>query len=284
MPPPLRPRRLLGDEELGKRDDDHKPGAGRSPLGNVWTVRRVHSLAGKRNMKRIGIGLVVIVLLYYFFKNMPTDIEPQRRPHFPPAEYARQPSKSSGATPEEYETSEERQHYFSGPIKFYQLATSLNKIINVRGPAVNNNVLFAASSLKSAAILIPIACEMAQFERNKVHFALMSRDEIPMDILRSVNGYSQDCSVMFHGVFGSLVCWYSLKKLMMFLRCTTRFFDHQHRFSNGGQLFSRFRPYQHLYAPKCNHSGCIWRGGGLLSKGFPRESQFTGDCFDRTAR
>lgn len=200
MPLPPRPRRLLGDEELGKRDDDHRPRTGRSPLVAVWTARRAQSFAGKRNMKRLGVGLAVIVFFYYFFKNMPTDVAPQRRPYYQPTDHAPQPAKPTGLSPEEYEASEERQHYFNGAIKFYELATSLNKITNVKGPGgKNNNVLFAASSLKSAAILIPIACEMAQFERNKVHFALAGRDEIPMDILRSVNGYSKDCSVMFHG-------------------------------------------------------------------------------------
>lgn len=204
MPLPPRARILLGDEELGKRDDDHRPG-GRSPLAAVWGARRAQVVAGKRSMRRFGIGLAVIVFFYYFFKNMPTDLEPQPgRPHYQPVEYAgngRNPNPP-GLTPEEHEASGESQHYFNGAIKFYQLAATLNKITNTKGPPnINNNVLFAASSLKSAAILIPIACEMARFERNKVHFALMGRDEISMDILRSVNGYSEDCSVTFHGMF-----------------------------------------------------------------------------------
>lgn len=202
MPLPLRPRILLGDEELGKRDDDHKPGV-RSPFASVWSARRGQAITGKRSMRRIGIGLALIVFFYYFFKNMPTDLEPQHgRPHYQPVEYAgngRYP-KPPGLTSEEHEASTESQHYFNGAIKFYQLAASLNKITNAKAN-INNNVLFAASSLKSAAILIPIACEMAQFQRNKVHFALMGRDEIPIDILRSVNGYSEECSVMFHGTF-----------------------------------------------------------------------------------
>lgn len=200
MPLPSRPRILLGDEELGKRDDDHKPG-GRGPLAAVWSASRAH--AGRKTMKRLAMGLAALVFFYYFFKNMPTDLEPQTgRPHYQSVEYAgnSRPSKPPGLTPEEHEASEERQHYFNGAIKFYSLAATLNKITNARSPN-NNNVLFAASSLKSAAILIPIACEMAEFQRNKVHFALMGRDEISMDILRSVNGYTTQCSVMFHGAF-----------------------------------------------------------------------------------
>lgn len=63
--------------------------------------------------------------------------------------------------------------------------------------------LFAAASLKSAAILLPIACEMAIRERNFVHFALMGRDEIDMGILQSVNGITKECKIMFHGNFQS---------------------------------------------------------------------------------
>ena len=60
--------------------------------------------------------------------------------------------------------------------------------------------LFAAASLKSASILLPIACEMANRERNYVHFAFMGRDDISMDILKSVNlGDAKECSIIIHG-------------------------------------------------------------------------------------
>lgn len=36
-------------------------------------------------------------------------------------------------------------------------------------------------------------------ERNYVHFALMGRDDISMDILKSVNGVTKECKIMFHG-------------------------------------------------------------------------------------
>jgi hypothetical protein len=40
---------------------------------------------------------------------------------------------------------------------------------------------------------------MATRERNYVHFALMGRDDISMDILKSVNGV-KDCKIIFHGM------------------------------------------------------------------------------------
>lgn len=154
-------------------------------------------------MKRLGIGLTVIVFFYYFFNNIPTDLEPPRgRPHHELPVLGglgdARSQKPPGLAPEEHGTAGEGDHFFNGAIKFYKLASSLNKITNAQGSSSkNNNVLFASSSLKSAAVLIPIACEMALIDRNKVHFALLGRDEIQMDILRSVNGYTE-CSVTFH--------------------------------------------------------------------------------------
>lgn len=53
-------------------------------------------------------------------------------------------------------------HTFGGPIKFYELAVSLHTVaIKTKGSDLyNRNVVFAASSLRSASILIPLACEV----------------------------------------------------------------------------------------------------------------------------
>lgn len=39
---------------------------------------------------------------------------------------------------------------------------------------------------------------MAIRERNYVHFALMGRDDISMDILKSVNGLTKECKLIYH--------------------------------------------------------------------------------------
>ncbi|KAI7543023.1 hypothetical protein KC343_g16313, partial [Hortaea werneckii] len=63
----------------------------------------------------------------------------------------------------------------------------------------NRNVLFSVSSLKSAANLIPMACEMARWDRNYVHFALHGRDSLPLQDILEINGVSkEDCPVSFH--------------------------------------------------------------------------------------
>jgi hypothetical protein len=40
---------------------------------------------------------------------------------------------------------------------------------------------------------------MAMQDRNYVHFALAGRDDIDMEVLKSVNGIGKDCKIMFHG-------------------------------------------------------------------------------------
>ena len=101
-------------------------------------------------------------------------------------------------------------HDYNGPVRFLELAETLHAISGTKGSSeVNKNVLFVASSLRSAAILLPLACQMGKELRSYVHFALISRSEIPMAGLRDVNGIDDNCQIIFHGmehtVIGRLV-------------------------------------------------------------------------------
>ncbi|EKD21620.1 uncharacterized protein L3040_004844 [Drepanopeziza brunnea f. sp. 'multigermtubi'] len=205
---PLVPRLFPGDVELGKRDDDHKPG-GKSQLGLAWQHRRIPNTPLRRSMKRMVLGVLALIALYYFFRNMPTDLEnPRKRPSYVHAAGPYAPSskelpvsKATASEGGQSNTTDVPLHDFNGPIKFYNLASTLHgaDILGSKGyEQINSNVLFAAASLKSAAILLPIACEMAIRRRNYVHFALLGRDDISMDILKSVNGISQECNIIFH--------------------------------------------------------------------------------------
>lgn len=205
----LPPRLFAGDEELGKKNDDHKPGK-KSSLGIAWQQRRLSHGPLRRTVKRVALGALALIAVYYFFKNMPTDLEnPRPRPHYDhriqetkPGTGSKPPpsiNQDSIPKPGHEETTTVSPHYFNGPIKFYQLATTLHAVSRTKGSElINRNVLFAAASLSSASVLLPIACEMAMRERNYVHFALMGRDDISMDILKSVNGITKECKIMFH--------------------------------------------------------------------------------------
>jgi hypothetical protein len=204
-----------GDLELGKRDDDHRPGK-KGHLKSTWQHRKP---LFRINFKKSLLALAGLTFLYYFFKNIPTDLNnPRRRPSYQspfssqgPEQRAQSndaprdggpPSKATG----DDGVDEDSQHWFDGPIKFYNLAVSLKEIMYTAGAGIENkNVLFAASSLKSAAILLPLACEMSSWDNNLVHFALLGRDEISMDMLKVVNSIGTDCKIKYHGACQSLV-------------------------------------------------------------------------------
>ncbi|KFY22900.1 hypothetical protein V493_06255 [Pseudogymnoascus sp. VKM F-4281 (FW-2241)] len=192
-------RLFPGDEELGKRDDDHKLRT--KPIA-AWHYRR---WLLRRNMKRIGLTLLALIALYYFVKNMPTDLkQPSVRPHYDHSpsrggEMSRPPPPAPGKAHAAADKPGEEKYWYSGPIKFFELAVSLYEIPSARGRTdANKNIVFAASNLKSAATLLPLACEMARWKRNDVHFAFMGRDQIPIKTLEEVNGITADCNVRMH--------------------------------------------------------------------------------------
>lgn len=89
---------------------------------------------------------------------------------------------------------------YNGPIRFPELAKSLRAISGTGGAMFKNrNVLFAASNLKSAAIVLPLACQMAGERDNYVHFALFGPSDITMENLLLVNGVDEKCKLLLHG-------------------------------------------------------------------------------------
>ena len=187
---PLLKRRLADDAAEGKKASDFRARA------NVTTWR-----APRR--RRIVLGAIVVFLLYIFFKNLPGDALPASRRRDgrlgllrhhdnirPPPDNSPQGSPSEVSKPI-------NEHYFEGPVKFYNLAATLG---HGTGFFENShNVLFAASSLNSVARIMPLACEMSMQNRSKVHFAMLGRDEISLEMLKHINGMDDtDCRVQWH--------------------------------------------------------------------------------------
>lgn len=204
-------RIFAGDEELGKKNDDYKRSHDDAGAP-AWASRRpVH---GWRR-RRIIYAVCAVIFTYcavLFIRGIPTDLGPNSRrgdsriyqgprstkpltPADAPKNAPRRP-----ATPSEAE-----EHYHNGPIKFYKLAASLHAVAALGGQKeVNKNVLFAASSLKSVSELVPLACEMARWDRNDVHLALMGRSNMDLDEIRLLNGAVENCKVHWHGQSFSL--------------------------------------------------------------------------------
>ncbi|KAL8701549.1 MAG: hypothetical protein Q9201_004851 [Fulgogasparrea decipioides] len=106
--------------------------------------------------------------------------------------------------------SEAENHYFEGPIRFTNLAVSLHALSRLRGHIeANTNVLFAASNLRSVAELIPVACEMARWKRNDVHFALMGRDALELEEIKLLNVVDDECKVNWHDARPDFSPWSS---------------------------------------------------------------------------
>jgi hypothetical protein len=151
----MAPRLFVGDEELGKRDDEYKPGKKASlGLGNLWQQKRVQHGPPRRSLKRVGILLLGAFAIYLFIHNIPTDLKPPRnRPSYientagkkTPSSPGgkKEPSKKSPAagysgTSRPRKEEEVVPHDFSGPIKFYDLAVSLHAAASDQGTALKN--------------------------------------------------------------------------------------------------------------------------------------------------
>lgn len=196
---------FLTDEELGKKDDDHKPA--RLPLrSRLWSPAQMTT---RKNAKRLIIALIIGLGVYLFIRNIPTDvpIRDRRRPFYEQTDEAlpfQRPPESAKSTPQPeslHEPEKSIDRNYNGQVRFPSLSASLYAISSTRGGHANNkNVLFAASSLKSVTTLLPIACQMASELRSYVHFVLMSRSAIDIDDLRAINGVDESCHVIFHGM------------------------------------------------------------------------------------
>lgn len=201
--PPTHRRAPSRDAELGKRDDDYRPRVKSQATGRLSTPSQWR----KRRVVLVLLGLAVVYLLFH---NMPTDLAPidQRygRPMRPGHTIQRpqDTAEPSGAPRRSVDDSDHPVHYYNGPIKFYRLATTLRGISKTRGARMENkNVLFAASSLKSVANIMPMACQMARVDRSYVHLAILGRDPLPLEDILNINGVDfESCPVYFHDARG----------------------------------------------------------------------------------
>jgi hypothetical protein len=197
---------LRADEELGKKDDDlHFNQARFRPAQSRMCARP----------RRILIAVAAMVLLYQFFKHMPTDIAPAAERYNPTIERLRHPPPQSAPVqspavskadvpPQRYVpqiNEEEGEVSFDGAIKFYELARSLPRNKHPDSKP-SNAVLFAGSNLHSVSDMLPLACQMARKELNHVHFVVMGKDDVSIEGIKTVNGISDaECPMTWHGSF-----------------------------------------------------------------------------------
>ncbi|EMC91587.1 hypothetical protein BAUCODRAFT_78758 [Baudoinia panamericana UAMH 10762] len=190
------------DEELGKRSDDLKPR--RSPTASSllqpwrWRKRRLLWAVAVTASLCYGVHLLSTGWIPSLdaIRASPSFPLPAPRPGSELQEPIGPPPRQRVARSGEGSD----KHYYEGILKYYRLAASLHGIVRTMGGKPDNrNILFAVSSLKSAANLIPMACEMARWDRNYVHMILLGRDPLSLDDILTINGVTlDDCNVYFH--------------------------------------------------------------------------------------
>ncbi|PSR77120.1 hypothetical protein BD289DRAFT_160274 [Coniella lustricola] len=199
------------DPELGvtKKNDDLFTKGNKTPTG--WRAKSAPRVPLRKTFRRLGLLILFAVACYMFIINIPTDLGPQDRKRRPQYTHG-----SGSASPPNLANSQLRLSNdvvrvdvgrdaapagrdYDGPIRFLNLADTLQPLGDTKGSAsAVLNVMFAASSLSSASRILPVACQMSQEKKSRVNFALMSRNEIPLNELREINGIGEDCDVLFH--------------------------------------------------------------------------------------
>lgn len=195
---------LAGDEELGKKDDDHRYAPARRPHRPLWN----HTLRWRR--KRLLVAIVGLAIVFMFLWTTRVDIDdPDDRQRYPlgrpviPAAYDKYEDEPAGPPPgiQRPTRGNPPLHTYDGSINFFRLAKTLRRQASQTSgyDKRNRNVLFAASSVASAARLLPLICGMASVSRNYVHAAFMGRDDIPLEDLLEINGIDRDkCPAIWH--------------------------------------------------------------------------------------
>lgn len=191
---------LPGDEELGKKYDDHKYLPARRSGWSIWN----HTFRWRRRrlvLAIVGLGVVYMLLSALKGQQYPLGQSGMQFPGYHQDSYAYDKHEPKGAPPGVKSVDSTVQHTFDGRIRYYRLAKTLRKAAaQTNGyDDTNRNVVFAMSNLVSASRMLPMICEMARWKRNYVHATLMGRVDIPLQELLTINGVDETtCPASWH--------------------------------------------------------------------------------------
>ncbi|KAH7061915.1 hypothetical protein BKA63DRAFT_527073 [Paraphoma chrysanthemicola] len=188
---------LPGDEELGKKDDDHRYTPARPSGWSIWN----HTFRWRR--RRILLVIAGLLLVYMLSKSFGRSHGryPLGIPDYDPAHVYDEPAEPIGPPPGLNVPKDTTPHTFDGQIRFFRLARTLRRSASHTNgyEKTNRNILFAFSSLRSASTLIPMVCEMSKWSRNHVHVAMFGREEMPLDTILEINGVDKEkCPAIWH--------------------------------------------------------------------------------------
>jgi hypothetical protein len=186
---------LPGDEELGKKDDDHRYVPARRSGWSIWN----HTFRWRR--RRILMVLAGLALVYMVLTRVGRAPRMPSTTRYEAAHDYDDGYEPTGPPPGLQVVGTTTPHTFDGRIRFYRLARSLRKSAALTDgyDTTNRNILFAMASLKSAATLLPMVCEMSKWSRNHVHAAFMGREDISVDDILEINGVDKEkCPAIWH--------------------------------------------------------------------------------------
>ena len=202
---------LRADEEMGKKDDDHRPSD-----QSRFLPRQHRAIPRPR---RILFAIIALFLVYEFFKHMPTDLKPAPDRLNPAIAKLREESiaRLSGSansptipkldtvpldnlSPVKGSESNRKEEAYDGIIQYHELTRSLPRY-KYSQKTSSRAVVFAASSLRSVSDLLPLACRMAGQRLNYVHFTLMGKEEVSIEGIKEVNRIrDSECPMTWHGM------------------------------------------------------------------------------------
>ncbi|KAK2877077.1 hypothetical protein FQN49_001440 [Arthroderma sp. PD_2] len=189
---------FLSDEELGKKYDDHNRYSaiyGPPSITNFW--RRLP------RRRRIALGMSIALLLFVFLRYLPASTRNTgERSQFAGDPWLGTPhdSYTDPGPPDVDDTPNGNGvRYYRGLIEFESLLASLYSVRSLGDSMDQDVIVFATGELKSLGDILPVACDMASRKRNKVHLAIMGREEIPIADVQRANGFRErDCPIVWH--------------------------------------------------------------------------------------
>ena len=183
-------------ENLAKRDDNYRPQ--RYASESAWRFPRFYI-----RKRRLFLLVLAALLVWAIWSSSSTRMQdgdynsPGKKWHT-----FGQPQSISESLWDQlnYNLNDPASQNYAGPIKLPRLTDSLYSAPGMGSYAGSSqSILFAASSLNSISRLLPLACEMARWERNFVHFIVLSRESLSLSIILEVNGvYQKACPLFMH--------------------------------------------------------------------------------------
>lgn len=119
---------FLDDEEMGKKDDEYKPGARR-----VWKQRQPSQVPPRRSVRRAALTIVAILVFFYVLKtllvtkgNLDADVDEELHPIREVLQGNPNRKHTTSTRPPTPKATGAVERNFNGPIKFYDLAATLH--------------------------------------------------------------------------------------------------------------------------------------------------------------